>query len=316
MTRTYFIVGFLALVSLLSPSTCKAQQVVASPSSSLLQGIPEITQTSWEPGSYVDDRALQAYLHRKAIKVWSQEGGVSGTDIKASFEGLAETVSLPQFSKSQIREQKGNPGFAGAYKSTLVCSSLYNCGHCNQKHLSCAGGVVLSADGLVLTNHHVFDPNGDREIYSFVVMTSDGKVCPVVEVLAANEDDDLALVRVDAQGLTPVTLADKAPLPMDDLFIVGHPHRKFYGTSTGVVSRNVKHASQNGVEKKWMEITAPFGQGASGCGVFNDEGKLIGLVSRKQEMRGKSASGQVEKVMTLYKCVSFDAIQEMLEIAE
>lgn len=322
MTRISLTFGILLSISLLSASGL-AQNDPKTPKPPR-QAVYTITQTSWEPGTYVDDRALQIYLIHGGNHLLLQDDVVSGTDIKASFENIAESISPEQLrsievqakaeAKVQGEEQaKEQNAFTKAYSSSLVFGNLYNCGRCNKKHLECTGAVVLSADGLVLTNYHVIKPESDREIYNYFAMTSTGRVCPVVEVLAASKEDDLALVRVDATDLVPVTIADESPLPMDDLFVISHPHGRFYNISTGVMSRYVERASQSGDREKWMQITASFSQGSSGSGVFNGDGELIGLVSRKEEIAAKAPSGTAKLLTVLYNAVPLDAIKAMLE---
>ena len=307
MARTALFSSFVLLIATL-PSICDAQQETTVPDAA------EITQTSWEPGTYIDDEALQTYCFNEGNKLLSQENWVSGTDIKVSFVDVSETASLPLPKVAPLEEDE--TGFERAYNSTLVFCDLYNCGRCKHKHLDSAGGVALSADGLVLTNYHVINPESDREIYNYFVVNSAGKSYPVIEVLAANKEADIVLVRVDATDLVSVKLADKPPLPLSELFIVGHPLNRFFHTTTGIVSRYLTKIGKQGNREKWMEITTQFSKGSSGCGVFNKDGELAGLVSRKQNLSLKSDKTSEPERLTLFHSVPVEAIKEMISGAK
>ena len=299
----------LLLSIALTASHCSGQQ---AESSSTIVPAKEITQRSWPAGSYVDDAALKAYLHQQGIKLLQREDLVSGEDLKASVSDAPATISLKELVGADA-DKKLTPR-ERCYQSTLVFGNLYNCGHCDKEHLSDAGAVALSADGLVLTNYHVIAPESKREIYNFFVMTCEGKVYPVLEVLAASKDDDLALVRVEANDLVPVILADSQPQLMEDLQMVSHPHHRFFTFSEGVVSRYTSRQDRDGSRHRWMQITAPFSQGSSGCGVFDLDGKLTGLVSLKEEIAMKHPSGVSQRLFTVFKAIPLDAINELVTI--
>ena len=305
MVRTAFFSSFVFLIAAL-PSICGAQEKTTVPPASA------ITQTSWEPGTYIDDAALSIYLFHEGNKLLSQENWVSGTDLKASFKTLTKTASLPQPKVAPLGESE--TGFERAYQSTLVFCDLYNCGRCKHKHLGSAGAVALSADGLVLTNYHVIDPEGEREIYNYFVVNSAGKIYPVIEILASNKEADIVLARVDATDLVAVKLADQLPMPMDDLFIISHPLDRFFRTTTGVVSRYMTEKNDEGVRQKWMDITAPFSRGSSGCGVFNKDGELAGLVSRKRNVAMKANADKASgpEKLVLYHSVPLETIKELI----
>lgn len=255
--------------------------------------------------SFVDDTSIKAEIYKRGMAS-IDSGYVSGETLLEQLESCPKSRDLDV---PMSEHQSGESVFDACLKSTLVMGNLYDCGKCNKTHLGTAGAVVLSEDGLVLTNYHVVD---NEQSIHLLTMGRDGKTYPVVEVVAANELADLAVVRIDAENLTPVQLAEQNAEPLEELFVISHPHDRFFLTTTGVVSRYAYGKKKSGERASWMEITAVFSQGSSGCGVFDEKGRLIGLVSRKDTVYAKGSNGKSQQTMTIRKCVPISAIHEMI----
>lgn len=164
-------------------------------------------------------------------------------------------------------------------KSSLLFGTLYDCGKCDEMHGNVAGGVVVSEDGLCLTNHHVLEQR-DEDTRVIFAMDYAGRGYAIQEVLAANEVADVALVRLQGTGpFHPAPIASISPVPNTPAFVLSHPSSEFFVLTHGIVSRQVTLAQRKG-RTSWLEITAAFGAGSSGSGVFDDQGRVIGLVSR------------------------------------
>jgi S1-C subfamily serine protease len=164
-------------------------------------------------------------------------------------------------------------------KSSLLFGTLYDCGKCDEMHGNIAGGVIISDDGLCLTNHHVLERR-DQDVRVIFAMDYAGRGYAIEEVLAVNRASDVALVRLQGDGpFFPAPIASQFPLPNSPAYVLSHPSSEFFVLTQGIVSRHVTLNQRRG-KSQWMEVTAPFGAGSSGSGVFDDRGQLIGLVSR------------------------------------
>lgn len=132
-------------------------------------------------------------------------------------------------------------------------------------------GFLVRADGWVATNLHVVV--GGPKV---VVTLRDGRDLPVVELLAANPDHDLALVRVEAHGLPTLALGDSdAMRPGDPVVAIGNPMGLEDTVSNGLVSARRK--VENGLEV--LQVSAPIAPGSSGGPIFNDRGEVIGVAT-------------------------------------
>ena len=160
-----------------------------------------------------------------------------------------------------------------ARRATLILGHLYLCGKCDKYHANLAGGVLISADGLALTNYHVLDT---REGIVFGAMTVDGRVFAVDEVLAASKKDDIALIRLrDAADMPHVAIRETITTG-DEVFVISHPDGFFHTFTKGYLSR--KYLTPQGKVPR-LQITADFAKGSSGAGIFNAAGELVGLAT-------------------------------------
>ncbi len=238
-------------------------------------------------------------------------------ELKRKRRGASIEIPSPEISST-------NSVYERMVKSSLLVGVVYDCGRCSNLHANIAGGVLISKDGLVLTNYHVASRN-DEGVKGLVVMSHDGRCWPISEVLSASARDDVALIRIDCDdSLEPCVIADAEPSPLTSVRVLSNPRNEYFVLTEGVVSRHVQYPPNKG-RARWMEITAEFAAGSSGSGVFNDKGQLVGLVSRVQPIiRGpksdeatssqKGDSDSSDQVayaeMILRQCVTLSAIRD------
>lgn len=139
-------------------------------------------------------------------------------------------------------------------------------------------GVVISAEGYIITNHHVIE---DADTFS--VMFEDGRE---YEATLVGSDDlmDLAVLQISASGLTPVDFGATEPLNVGDPAVaIGNPLGQEGGASVtvGVISafdRRVDFADETFLHGM-IQTDAAINSGSSGGALFDAEGRLIGITS-------------------------------------
>ena len=137
-------------------------------------------------------------------------------------------------------------------------------------------GVIIAADGVVLTNAHVV--SGARSI---TVHTNDGASW-AASVVAMESDLDLAVLQLqDASGLPTITMGDSDDLLLGETAIaIGNPYGLGLTVSTGVVasiSREVE--TRQGLSQRYIQTDAAINPGNSGGALVNINGDLIGINS-------------------------------------
>ena len=136
-------------------------------------------------------------------------------------------------------------------------------------------GFVLTKDGLILTNNHVIG-NAQR-----VEAMLSNKHKYKARVLATDKNHDLALIKIDAPDLTPVTLSDSRNLMVGQrVYAIGNPFG-LNGTMTrGIISaiRSIRGPQGNPIEDA-IQTDAAVNPGNSGGPLLNSRGEVIGITT-------------------------------------
>ena len=272
------LVAFLSLLTLIT--TLRAQSPVddALLKRSLLEGLTSI----YNSGSFPAPAAIRRQLDRKN-----------------RFDGFFSSAS-PKAKVESVNQ------YEIARKATLVIGHLYLCDKCDNWHTTTAGGVIISEDGLALTNHHVL---AFERASIYGAMTSDRKVYVIEEVLAASKKNDVALVRIRTDEKLPfVSIAISAPIGTP-VFAFSHPDSHFYTLTRGHVSR---YSISPRLKIPRLEVTADFARGSSGSGIFNERGSLVGLIaSTKSIYYDQEGDVQNNLQMVIKSCVPLSGINAL-----
>ena len=146
-------------------------------------------------------------------------------------------------------------------------------------------GVILTQDGYIVTNHHVIE-----DANSITVRTRSGDEYNA-SLVGSDEQSDLAVLKIDATGLTPAVLGDSTTLEVGDLAIaIGNPLGELGGSVTsGIISALDREMTIDGQTMTLLQTDAAVNPGNSGGGLFNANGDLIGIVNAKSS--GENVEG-------------------------
>ena len=138
-------------------------------------------------------------------------------------------------------------------------------------------GVIISDNGYITTNNHVIE--GATNIQ---VRTSDGTVYKA-ELIGTDKKTDVAVIKIDASGLTPVVFSNSDDLNVGETAIaIGNPLGELGGTVTnGIISATARTIMLENQQMTLLQTNAAINPGNSGGGLFNDRGELIGMVVAK-----------------------------------
>ena len=144
-------------------------------------------------------------------------------------------------------------------------------------------GVVISADGLIMTNHHVIDNSTQVR-----VVFEDGRMYES-EIIGSDRLTDIGLLKISALNLVPISIGNSEALKVGDLAVaIGHPLTLGAAptVTTGVVSALERRLDVGGEAMNsgvtlfgLIQTDAPITRGSSGGALINSNGELIGITT-------------------------------------
>ena len=144
------------------------------------------------------------------------------------------------------------------------------------KVASTGSGVIISADGYIVTNNHVI-ANADK----IDVVLSSNKKSYSAELIGADPSSDLALLKVQATDLKPITFSNSDDVQIGQwVLAVGNPFNLTSTVTAGIVSakgRNINIVNNQFPIESFIQTDAAINPGNSGGALVNLEGDLIGV---------------------------------------
>jgi Do/DeqQ family serine protease len=135
-------------------------------------------------------------------------------------------------------------------------------------------GVVVTADGYILTNHHVIE--GAAAIH---VDLSDGRTLEA-KLVGSDEPSDLAVLKVEATNLQALRLGDSDAVQVGDVVLaIGNPLGLGQTVTLGIVSAKGRSTGTGNYED-FLQTDAPINQGNSGGALVSTKGELVGINSQ------------------------------------
>jgi S1-C subfamily serine protease len=232
-------------------------------------------------------RRRRRRLHLVTALVASVVGGLTAALLAPALTGDQETpraataMSAPAPVDGEPQEQIARGTVARVARAVLPSVVRINRASDDQVELSGNGsGVVYRADGLIVTNNHVVEQSGQVD-----VVFADGRELPA-EIVGQDAVNDLAVIRVDRDGLDAIEFGRTRQLQVGDLAVaVGSPFGLDATVTVGVVSalgRGVHAGAADGAAVYLPEVIqtdAPINPGNSGGALVDRNGRLIGINS-------------------------------------
>ena len=211
---------------------------------------PSLQSRVSEPGRH-DSYADIVKVVAPAVVTIRTEGRMQASAVSASDDDFLRRYFGDQFG--------GTPGQPRAFKQRGLGS-----------------GVIVGADGYILTNHHVVD-GAD----SIRVDLIDGRAL-AARVIGSDSPSDLALLKIDATKLHALALGDSNAVQVGEVVLaVGNPLGVGQTVTMGIVSAKGRSTGLgDGGYEDFLQTDAPINQGNSGGALVNTRGELIGINSQ------------------------------------
>jgi serine protease Do len=135
-------------------------------------------------------------------------------------------------------------------------------------------GVIVTADGYILTNNHMV-----ADAAELLVVLQDGREL-TGKTVGADEKSDVAVIKVEATGLTPLPLGDSAKLRLGEVVLaIGNPFGLSHSVSMGIVSALGRANVGINDYEDFIQTDAAINPGNSGGALINTRGELVGINS-------------------------------------
>lgn len=203
-----------------------------------------------------------------------QSGGISnGASTSTTFTVQGEDITL-----AEAVAAKDLPSVVCIYVTGTVSDGWGMHQSSSEQVISLGSGVVLSEDGYILTNYHVIEGGS-----SFCVSFGNGETCDA-KVVGTDESSDLAVIKVDKNGLTPMEIGTSADLVVGEwVMALGAPYGMEQSVSTGIISalsrssESLQLSDSSAVYANMIQTDAAINPGNSGGALVDSDGKLIGI---------------------------------------
>lgn len=224
-------------------------------------------------------------------------GGVGAWAVNGSHDNPSQTTTLA--SGPTVTEQPEAAPGSVQETAAKVLPSVVSITVVVGRQVGSGSGIVLSDDGVILTNNHVISAGGSRPAGELMVSFNDGSRAPA-KVLGADPTSDIAVIKVDKSGLQPITIGKSDNLKVgQNVIAIGSPLGLDGTVTTGIISslnRPVSTSGSDGEESVMdaIQTDAAINPGNSGGALVNSAGALIGVNSAIATVSG--GSGQAGSI--------------------
>ena len=144
-------------------------------------------------------------------------------------------------------------------------------------------GVILTADGYIVTNAHVIMNEDETALAQKVTVRLANGNEYEAQVKGYDSEADIAVLKIEEENLIPAQCGNSDTLAVgEELVVVGNPLGKLGGTVTnGIVSATERNIEVEGQKMTLIQTNAAINPGNSGGGMFNAKGQLVGIVNAK-----------------------------------
>ena len=211
-------------------------------------------------------------------------------EFRDRFEDFQEVLPSPENTVKQslprtdpapdVRMTLNEPGeilsFQEIYKKTIP--SIVSIEVYGTRQSGTGTGVILTEDGYIITNHHIIENHTN----GFVVLSDGSKY--EAKLVGSDVQSDLAVLKIDASGLTPAEFGNSDLLQVGDpALAIGNPlGSDLFGTLTdGIVSAIGRDMTVDGYAMSLIQTTAALNPGNSGGALLNACGQVVGITNMK-----------------------------------
>ena len=211
------------------------------------------------------------------------------------LEGKRDTTALTVAAIDTSKELTASEVYAQNVNSTVGITTSITTNYFGYQTTAAASGsgFILTADGYIVTNYHVVESSN-----AITVTTYDGTKYDAA-LVGYDESNDIAVLKIDASGLTPVVLGDSNSLAVgDDVVAIGNPlgELTFSLTAGAVSALNREITLSSGTTMNLIQTDCAINSGNSGGALFNMYGEVVGITNAKYSGSGSSSEASIDNI--------------------
>lgn len=233
---------------------------------------------------------------------WGVARGGGSTSVNVSSRQATEVAVKQVDGKTEMSDAEV---YAATVNSTVSINSTSTTNFYGQQvqSASAGSGFILTEDGYIVTNEHVVSGASTVEVTLYNGETYDAAI------IGGDEDYDIAVLKIDATGLQPVTIGDSDQLNVGDhVLAIGNPLGELtFSMSGGMVSCVNRAINVSGTPFNMIQTDASINPGNSGGPLLNSYGEVVGIVSAKY------SSNDEESVEGLGFAIPINDVMSMIQ---
>lgn len=215
-------------------------------------------------------------------------------NISAINIGEREDTKIDKVSVDTSRELSAAEIYAANVNSTVGITTSVTTNYFGQQTQQAASGsgFILTSDGYIVTNYHVVE---DAE--SIKVTTYDGNSYEA-KLIGYDENNDVAVLKIEVKGLTPVTIGDSDNMNVGDSVVaIGNPLGELtFSLTSGAVSALNRNVTIDNTAMTLIQTDCAINSGNSGGALFNSHGEVIGITNAKYSSSGRNSSASIDNI--------------------
>ena len=231
--------------------------------------------------------------------IWYESSrGQTGTVSKnetAMLQGIREKSVLNTVTVDSGKEMTAAEVYAANVNSTVGITTSITTNYWGFQTTSAAAGsgFILTEDGYILTNYHVVENSNSITVAMYNGDTYDATL------IGYDESNDVAVLKVDAEGLSPVVLGDSDNLNVGDSVVaIGNPLGELtFSLTAGLVSAKDREVTlSNSLTMDLIQTDCAINSGNSGGALFNLYGEVIGITNAKYSSSSASSEASIDNI--------------------
>lgn len=153
-------------------------------------------------------------------------------------------------------------------------------------------GFILTEDGYIVTNYHVIEDSTSISVALYDGSTYDAKI------VGYDDSNDIAVLKIEATGLTPVILGDSSQMYVgDQVLAIGNPLGELtFSLTGGLISALNRQITLDNLYLDLIQTDCAINSGNSGGPLFNMYGEVIGITNAKYSSSGSSSIASIDNI--------------------